>query len=214
MLHSRFTYTCLTLAVQLWSRTLRYTRVGFGPVQQVRSQGPVIFALWHDELFSPCYLHRHEGIIAVVSSSQDGEIVAQVASRLGYQLARGSSSRNGMQAVRRVLEQMQSTKADAVLTVDGPRGPRHQVKEGAVYLAAKSGLPVVPVRVDMHPVKRFHKAWDKFQLPLPGARCIVHYGQPYTLGRQKINSHSLRMECARLESALQKLGAGGEIGKG
>lgn len=208
MLHTRFTYTCLTLAFRFWSRTLRFTRIGFGPVQQARSQGPVIFALWHDELFSPSYLHRHEDIIAVVSSSQDGEILAQVLSRLGYQLARGSSSRNGMQAVRQVLEHMQRTKADAVLTVDGPRGPRHQVKEGAVYLAAKSGLPVVPVRVHMHPVKRFHKAWDKFQLPLPGARCIVYYGQPYTLGGQKINSHSLRIECAGLESALQELGTG------
>jgi hypothetical protein len=179
-------------------------------VKQARSQGPVIFALWHDELFSPSYLHRHEGVIAVVSSSQDGELLAQVLSRLGYQLARGSSTRNGMQAVRQVLEHMQRTKADAVLTVDGPRGPRHQVKEGAVYLAAKSGLPVVPVRVHMHPVKRFHKAWDKFQLPLPGARCIVYYGQPYTLESQKINSHSLRMERARLESALRELGFGFE----
>lgn len=212
MLHTRFTYTCLTLAYRFWGRTLRYTRIGIDPVQQARSQGPVIFALWHDELFSPSYLHRHEGIIAVVSASQDGEILAQVLSRLGYQLARGSSSRNGMQAVRQVLEHMRRTQADAVLTVDGPRGPRHQVKEGAVYLAAKSGLPVVPVRVHMHPVKRFHKAWDKFQLPLPGARCSVYYGQPYTLGGQKINSRSLQTECARLESALQKLGAGGQTG--
>jgi hypothetical protein len=62
----------------------------------------------------------------------------------------------------------------------------------------------------MHPVKRFHKAWDKFQLPLPGARCIVYYGQPYTLESQKINSHSLRMERARLESALRELGFGFE----
>jgi hypothetical protein len=210
MLHTRLTYTGLTLAFRFWSQTLRYTRIGFGPVKQARSQGPVIFALWHDELFSPSYLHRHEGVIAVVSSSQDGELLAQVLSRLGYQLARGSSTRNGMQAVRQVLEHMQRTKADAVLTVDGPRGPRHQVKEGAVYLAAKSGLPVVPVRVHMHPVKRFHKAWDKFQLPLPGARCIVYYGQPYTLESQKINSHSLRMERARLESALRELGFGFE----
>ncbi|MFW6106441.1 MAG: lysophospholipid acyltransferase family protein [Desulfovermiculus sp.] len=204
--HTPFAYTCLTLAFRFWSRTLRYTRIGFGPVQQARLQGPVIFALWHDELFFPSYLHRHEDIIAVVSSSQDGEILAQVLSRLGYQLARGSSSRNGMQAVRQVLEHMRRTQADAVLTVDGPRGPRHEVKEGAVYLAAKSGLPVVPVRVHMHPVKRFQKAWDKFQLPLPGARCTVYYGQPYTLGRQKINSHSMQNECVRLATALQELG--------
>ena len=203
--HSQYMFTFLTLAVRMWSRTLRYSRVGYDRVVQANAQGPLIFALWHDELFSPCYLHRDEGIIAVVSSSKDGELLAQVLSRLGFQLARGSSSRNGMQAVRQVLQTMGRTGANTVLTVDGPRGPRHQVKEGAVYLAAKSGLPVVPVRVHMSPVKRFHKAWDKFQLPLPGARCIVYYGQPYTLAKEKINSEYLHAERERLQAALQAL---------
>ncbi|MFO7803764.1 MAG: lysophospholipid acyltransferase family protein [Desulfovermiculus sp.] len=206
MLNTKYTYSLLTTAVRLWSRTLRYSRIGFETIEEARSNGPLIFALWHDELFSPCYLHRDEGIVAVVSSSKDGEILAQVLSRLGFQLARGSSSRNGTQAVRQVLNIMRSTGSDAVLTVDGPRGPRHQVKEGAVYLAAKSGLPVVPVRVHMHPVKRFHKAWDRFQLPLPGARCIVYYGQPYTLDPEKINSRLLFRERERLQKAMLQVG--------
>ncbi len=206
MLHSKYTYSLLTTAVRLWSRTLRYSRIGFEVIEEARSKGPLIFALWHDELFSPCYLHRDEGIVAVVSSSKDGEILAQVLARLGFQLARGSSSRNGTQAVRQVLHIMRSAGSDAVLTVDGPRGPRHQVKEGAVYLAAKSGMPVVPVRVNMHPVKRFNKAWDRFQLPLPGARCIVSYGRPYTLDQEKINSHLLLRERERLQKAMLQLG--------
>lgn len=206
MLHTKYTYSLLTTAVRLWSRTLRYSRIGFEVIEEARSKGPVIFALWHDELFSPCYLHRDEGVVAVVSSSKDGEILAQVLTRLGFQLARGSSSRNGTQAVRQVLHIMRSAGSDAVLTVDGPRGPRHQVKEGAVYLAAKSGMPVVPVRVHMHPVKRFHKAWDRFQLPLPGARCIVSYGRPYTLDPEKINSHLLLRERERLQKAMLQLG--------
>jgi len=206
VLHTKYTYSLLTTAVRLWSRTLRYSRIGFDVIQEARSKGPVIFALWHDELFSPCYLHRDEGVVAVVSSSKDGEILAQVLTRLGFQLARGSSSRNGTQAVRQVLHIMRSAGSDAVLTVDGPRGPRHQVKEGAVYLAAKSGMPVVPVRVHMHPVKRFHKAWDRFQLPLPGARCIVYYGRPYTLDPVKINSHLLLRERERLQKAMLQLG--------
>ncbi|MDZ7759925.1 MAG: lysophospholipid acyltransferase family protein [Desulfovermiculus sp.] len=205
LLQSQYTYSCLTLAVRIWSKTLRYSRIGYDRLEQGSRKGPVIYALWHDELFPLCYLHRNQGVVAVVSSSKDGEMLAQVLSRLGFQLARGSSSRNGMQAVRQVLQTMNRTGANAVFTVDGPRGPRHEVKEGAVYLAAKSGLPLVPVRVHMHPVKRFHKAWDKFQLPLPGARCTVYYGLPYTLAREKINSHRLQCERDRLQGAMQTL---------
>ncbi|WP_244147395.1 lysophospholipid acyltransferase family protein [Desulfovermiculus halophilus] len=202
---TKLMFAFLSWTVRAWSRTLRYKRLGFAPVQEARAQGPVIFALWHDELFAPCYLHRDEQIVAVVSASRDGEILAQVMARLGFQLARGSSSRNGMQAVRRVLQLIERSRSDAVLTVDGPKGPRHEVKEGAVYIAAKSGLPVVPVRVHAHPVKRFSKAWDKFQLPLPGARCVVHYGRPYTLSSKKINSLFLHQERERLQAALHAL---------
>lgn len=204
-LRSRYTYSFLALAVRTWSKTLRYSRVGYDQVEPVSKKGPVICAIWHDELFPLCYLHCNQGIVAVVSSSKDGEIIAQVLARFGFLLARGSSSRNGMQAARQVLQIIDRTGANVVVTVDGPRGPRHQVKEGVVYLAAKSGLPVVPVRVHMQPVKRFHKAWDKFQLPLPGARCIVHYGQPYTVPQGKINSGLLQGERERLQMAMQSL---------
>jgi hypothetical protein len=205
VLPAKYVYKSLTIAFCLWSKTLRYSRVGYEPVQKARSQGPIIFALWHDELFAPCYLHRDEGIVAVVSASKDGEILAHVMARLGFQLARGSSSRNGLHAVRRVLRFIRQSGADAVLTVDGPRGPRHEVKEGAVYIAAKSQMPIVPVRIFIHPVKKFRKSWDKFQLPLPGARCIVHYGRPYTLDSAKINSRFLDQESKRLENFLHKL---------
>jgi hypothetical protein len=143
--------------------------------------------------------------VAVVSASKDGEILAQVMARLGFLLARGSSSRNGLQAVRQVLQVIRESGADAVLTVDGPRGPRHEVKEGVVYIAAKSRLPIVPVRIFTHPVKKFRKSWDKFQLPLPGACCIVHYGRPYTLNNGKINSRFLEQESKRLQNSLHEL---------
>ncbi len=200
-----YVFKILTTAFCLWARTLRYSRVNFEPVQEARSKGPVIFAIWHDELFAPCYLHRQEGIVAVVSASKDGEILAQVMARLGFLLARGSSSRNGLQAVRQVQQVIRESRADAVLTVDGPRGPRHEVKEGAVYIAAKSKMPIVPVRIFSHPVKKFRKSWDKFQLPLPCARCVVHYGQPYTLDQEKINSRFLDQESKRLQNSLHEL---------
>jgi len=201
-----FLGSALTFAVSLWCRTLRYTRSNYESCQAVRSQGPAVFSLWHDELLAPCYLHRREGAIAVVSQSRDGEILAQVLERLGYRLARGSSTRGGLRAIRQALALLREFEKDVVLTVDGPKGPRHVVKEGAVYLAHKAGVPLVPIRVVVSRAKCFHRAWDRFQLPLPGARCEIRYGRPYTIEAQGMDAAMLRVEQARLQRRMEELG--------
>ena len=61
----------------------------------------------------------------------------------------------------------------AIFTVDGPRGPRHKVKPGAVFLALLAGSPVVPVRVVMERRWILWRAWDKFQVPWPFSRCTI-----------------------------------------
>lgn len=189
---------------RVWARTLRYEQVGYGPIGALRNRDRVVFALWHDELFAPSYLHRKEGIIALVSASRDGEFLAQILERMGYNISRGSSTRSGVRALKGTIDLMEQLDKDAVVTVDGPKGPRHQVKDGVLYLAYKSGAWIVPVRVSSSMVKRFKKAWDRFQLPLPGARCRVIYGIPYKV--QKLRSATIPEERQRLQDALHDLG--------
>jgi len=195
----------LTRLALLWSRTLRIRQIGWPAIQEHRRQGPIVFTLWHDELFVPCCLHRNEAIIAVVSASRDGEILAQVMGRLGFDLARGSSRREGLRALRAAVRAMKTTGKDAVLTVDGPKGPRHMVKEGAIYLAARVGAPICPIRVRISRAKRFERAWDRFQLPLPGSTCTIIYGRPHSLEASKLDPVSLDRERQVLQERMDSL---------
>jgi len=195
----------LSPLVRIWSKSLRYERINYEQVETTRSREPVIFALWHDELFAPCYLHRDEGIIAVVSASRDGELLAGVLESLGYNLARGSSSREGLRALRSAFKTMLSRNLDAVFTIDGPKGPRHEAKEGIFYLAQKANAPIVPARVIISRKKLFHKAWDKFQLPLPGSACKIIYGEPYKLDCEKLNSQAIEKEKKLLQEKMEQL---------
>ena len=189
---------------RVWARTLTYEQVGYSAVGAYRSRGHVVFALWHDELFAPCHLHRDEGIIALVSASRDGEFLARILARMGYNISRGSSSRSGVRALKGAIDLMHRLGKDAVVTVDGPKGPRHQVKDGALYLAYKANAWIVPARVCSSRVKRFERAWDRFQLPLPGARCRVLYGTPYRV--ERLRSTTVSEERQRLQNALEELG--------
>ncbi|WP_462324990.1 lysophospholipid acyltransferase family protein [Desulfoplanes sp.] len=190
---------------RLWGSTLRFSRVNYQAMTSMEEQGQsMIFALWHDELFPLTYLHRNEGVVAVVSSSKDGEILAKVMERLGYGTVRGSSSRKGLKALLAALKEVRTGGRNVVLTVDGPRGPRHQAKPGAIFLASKAQVPIMPVRIRISRAKVFHKAWDKFQLPLPLARCEAVYGEPYMVP-ETLNASTMAGEEERLTATLESL---------
>ncbi|NLV97626.1 MAG: DUF374 domain-containing protein, partial [Desulfovibrionales bacterium] len=86
--------------MRLWRQTLRIERVNY-PVfrdPETQAQKPVV-VLWHDEIFPLILAHENEGLVCVVSQSQDGELLAQVLENFGFLTARGSSSRGGMRAL-------------------------------------------------------------------------------------------------------------------
>jgi len=88
------------LFTDLLSRTLRFSQQGLDHCEQLRDQGAkFVVAFWHDELFPLIHLHRDQGVVAVVSQSQDGEFLSQVMARFGFYLARGSSRRGGAGAL-------------------------------------------------------------------------------------------------------------------
>jgi 1-acyl-sn-glycerol-3-phosphate acyltransferase len=60
---------------------------------------------------------------------------------------------------------------------DGPQGPREKVQAGVIYLAQKTGYPIVPVTYSAKRCKVFN-SWDRFIFPFPATPCVLIYGQP------------------------------------
>ncbi|MBG0776551.1 MAG: lysophospholipid acyltransferase family protein [Desulfovibrionaceae bacterium] len=189
-----------------WCATLRMDVRGYERIREVRATGRrLVFALWHDEQFMIINAREALHLVAVVSASSDGDILAGVLEGLGIRAARGSSSRGGLRALHGALKLMEEEGRDMVTTIDGPRGPRHEVKEGVLYLAHKTNALVVPLRARGERVKVFERAWDKFQLPLPFSRCTVVFGEPFELEQGKMDAEMLRREKAVLQERLDNL---------
>jgi hypothetical protein len=196
----------LTLLYWAWTRSIRYDdRGGLRVVLDALGTGrPVMMAIWHAELFSLIGygVSRLDGMLAtVVSDSRDGEIIAQVLERIGYGTARGSSTRGGLKALIALRRHMDQGRI-GVITVDGPRGPRHKVKDGAVYLAHKTGALLFPVRSRPAAKHVFERSWDRFELPMPFCRCPVYFGDPLEFPGNKPTPELLEQGRLRLEEAL------------
>lgn len=157
-----------------------------------------ILAFWHDQLLLMVKGYRGPGASILISSSKDGELISRTMGRFGMTAVRGSSSRGGVGALREMVR-LAKVAEDLVITPDGPRGPRHEVKPGVIQLARLTGRPVIPMAFVASRGHRF-KSWDRFLLPYPFSRGIFSFGEPLRFS----GDEDLDSCCRRLESALKE----------
>lgn len=143
----------------------------------------LIWLVWHNRILSlppaRCRFIPHRQAVVLTSASGDGEILAEVCRRFRLGAVRGSSSRRGRAALL-ALHRHLAAATDVIITPDGPRGPRYRIAPGAIHLGARTGTPVVPVRIE-YSRKIELKTWDRFQLPLPFSRVRIVVNQAVTI---------------------------------
>ncbi len=156
--------------------------------------------MWHDQ-FLPCaYLHRNENVVGITSDSKDGDIVAYVLNRWKYNIVRGSTFKGGAKAILKAIKIIKELKTTFAITVDGPIGPRHSVRSGAILIAKK--LDKVIIVATIKP-KRFIKfnSWDNFILPLPFTKIDVYYSKPIYLS-DDTSKKSIEADRQKLEKFM------------
>lgn len=141
-----------------------------------------VYLFWHRTILMAARIYGGVGACVGVSRHGDGEVAAQIAERLGFRTARGSSTRGGANLVRAMVDFAATEPGDVALTPDGPKGPPRQAKPGALFLAAHLGWPVVPVAFAARPRKELG-SWDRFVIPWPFARIAVVAAPPLTVER-------------------------------
>jgi lysophospholipid acyltransferase (LPLAT)-like uncharacterized protein len=141
-----------------------------------------ILAFWHRHLLLMPYGYRGRRISVLVSQSRDGELIARTVARLGIDSSRGSTTRGGMAGMRALLRKA-GEGYDLAFTPDGPKGPASVVQPGVILAAMATGLPIQPVAMAASRCRRL-RSWDRFVLPLPGARVHFVYGEPLAVPRR------------------------------
>lgn len=146
-----------------------------------RIDRPVIWVLWHNRIFSmPALAERYQKkmrkAFVLTSASPEGSLLALVMTHFGIGAVRGSTTRRGSTALRELAARLAEGN-DAMITPDGPRGPRYRLQPGALFLAQQTGCPILPLHIEYSRYVRF-KSWDGFAIALPLARVRVIVDEP------------------------------------
>lgn len=185
-----------------WMTSLRWNYVDMHHLFDAQKRyGHVILAFWHGQLLMPAYVGRNWKVHVLISESDDGEYIARLVSHLGFKAIRGSATRGGMAAFRKLIRA--AKEFDLGVTPDGPLGPRHKVHAGTITLARATGLPLVPVASAARWCRRV-SSWDRFEIPLPGSETAIVLGEPILVAAGA-NGEACRDTQRRLEETLNEL---------
>jgi lysophospholipid acyltransferase (LPLAT)-like uncharacterized protein len=198
--------------LRFWWRSCRIVRVeGAEHIDEALAAGVSII---------PCYWHEHELFCAyhllqqiprglrlgfLISPSVDGEVPAAIATRLGAQVIRGSSTRTGAKALRDYYQLLARDNVSPVITPDGPTGPRQVFKPGALTLAQISGRKILPLAFAASRAWRF--GWDQFVLPVPFCRIALAIGPAIAVSQatKLLDSAVLASQIGVIEAELARL---------
>lgn len=164
--------------IMLIKLTLKIEIIG---KENMSEEKPYVLALWHNKVVATVlalgFIKKRAGL---ASPSADGELISVPLEKLGYKMIRGSS---GKDSVKGLVQLIKAVKEGYTIgtPLDGPKGPRFEAKQGMMYVAQKSGRPMVFMGAAYSKKWVLSKTWDKCQIPKPFSKVICVISEPFYL---------------------------------
>lgn len=168
----------IVLYVFLVYRTGRWSVAGREHPQPFwDSEKNFIVGFWHGRLMMlPYAWESARPFVQLNSAHRDGMLSIRAQEHFGFETIIGSASAGAVAALRGLLKAVRSGKTIGI-ALDGPRGPRMRAKLGAVMIASKTGVPILPVAFSSARY-RLLASWDRFFLPALFSRGHIAWGDP------------------------------------
>lgn len=160
-----------------------------------------IFVFWHENQAILLPRWTFSPVTLLISQHRDAQWLKQAANFLGFNVVRGSSTRGGASAIRKLKRASRFTSF--AITPDGPQGPRRQMAMGPIFLASRLQMPLVCVGVGHDRPWRLN-TWDRFAIPKPFSRARVVLGPKIHLPK-KLTKNQLQEAREKAESLLLQL---------
>lgn len=193
----------LALLMRVWFATCRVTVHNPEHFFQPGDTGKrVVASFWHYSIVYIFYFLRRYSATVMVSASRDGEYIARLAGEFGFDTVRGSKNRRGVGALKAILRAVRDGDSGAIVA-DGSQGPPRIAQPGAILLASRTGVPVVPMAWSASGYFTVN-SWDRTAIPKPFSRVDFFYGEPLSIP-PKLTAEESEQYRLRLEERLNEL---------
>lgn len=168
---------------------------------------PAVWVFWHRCIVPATWFFRDKQIGVMTSSSFDGEYIARIISKFGFEPVRGSSTRGGVRALLGMHTICEDGRT-AAFTIDGPKGPRYIAKPGPVLLARNTQTPLVAFYLAVERAWVLN-SWDRLMIPKPFSRVALHISRMMPVPVEASHEELERYH-AEMQAALERVRASAE----
>ncbi len=180
-MRTRLATWAASVVLKLLGGTLRWSFMDEAGYLTRPASDPLLVGVWHNRILVlplcfEWFCRRVRRLNILTSASRDGQLLSELVARFGMESVRGSTSRKGVVALLR-LKKLLAEGSDVAITPDGPRGPVYEMSSGLIYLAAKTGIPVMPIRVEYEEFWEL-RSWDRFRIPKPFSKVLICFQSP------------------------------------
>ncbi|MDY6905158.1 MAG: lysophospholipid acyltransferase family protein [Thermodesulfobacteriota bacterium] len=165
---------------------------------------PVLLCCYHQQFFAAiryCEKFRFYRPSVMISRSDDGEVAARVALHCGWAPVRGSSSKGGIAALKKMIRNLKTRKLAAHI-VDGPQGPAGIVKPGTIQMAHMAGATILPFYIKADRAWYFN-SWDRFFIPKPFSTTVLRFGHVMTIETLNKQENGIEQKRLQLEDQMK-----------
>lgn len=174
------------LQALLW--TCKWEIKGLEQFSQLAQNEKCILILWHNRLaITPFILYKYAPqfiYAAFVSNSRDGELISAVVHsyKVGRTIRVPHHSRH--HALKELIKRIEEQKEIVIITPDGPRGPRYEIKPGIAMAALETEAYVIPLNWSANSFIEL-KTWDKLRIPKPFTTIRVSFDPAISFQKKK-----------------------------
>lgn len=174
---------CFIAVLWVWSALLRKNTEQLGKLERYVAEGHQVLAVfWHGKYLPLFPLAKGTHAVVITVDSFRGRVIGAICNSFGYRsvLLPTEASAHGFPAL---VQQAKEQASLIALALDGPSGPYHRIRSGALHLSALHGVVLAPVGVASSRKIVLTSRWDKQEMPLPFSGVAVAVGDMIDLSR-------------------------------
>jgi lysophospholipid acyltransferase (LPLAT)-like uncharacterized protein len=180
--------------LRLWSATLRKQTSQLGRLDRYMADGRQVLAVfWHGKYLPLFPLAKGKHAVVITINSFRGRVIGEICKRFGYRpvLLPVDANAHGFPAL---VDQVKGNAGLIALALDGPTGPFHRIRSGALTLSAVHGVVLAPIGLASSRKIVMRSRWDRQEAPLPFSRVAVAVGDRIELHQKLDEVGAMPME--------------------
>ena len=157
----------------LWSALLRKDTRQLDRLDRYIAEGHQVLAVfWHGKYLPLFPLAKGKHAVVITLNSFRGRVIGKICNSFGYRsvLLPTETNAHGFPAL---VQQAKERASLIALALDGPSGPYHRIRSGALHL---HGVVLAPIGVASSRKIVLGSRWDKHEAPLPFSRVALAVG--------------------------------------